>query len=95
MLFRSGGEKTKFSIGVSEDGKTAYVLKMTPDDIKKDKMNVAFEVWDLEPKKSSIFGQEISNLYEFFVVFIILAGVASVILFFLSKTLLKMMHGLR
>jgi POT family proton-dependent oligopeptide transporter len=89
------GDKTKFSIGVSQDGNTAYVLKMTPDEIKKEKMNVAFEVWDLNPKKPSIFGQEISNLYEFFVVFIILAGVASVLLFFLSKTLLKMMHGLR
>lgn len=89
------GEKTKFSIGVSQDGNTAYVLKMTPDEINKEKMNVAFETWDLNPKKPSIFGQEISNLYEFFVVFIILAGVASVLLFFLSKTLLKMMHGLR
>jgi POT family proton-dependent oligopeptide transporter len=89
------GEKTKFSIGVSEDANTAYVLKMTPDEINKEKMNVAFEVWDLNPKKPSIFGQEIKNLYEFFVVFIILAGVASVLLFFLSKTLLKMMHGLR
>lgn len=89
------GEKTKFSIGVSQDGNTAYVLKMTPDEINKEKMNVAFEIWDLNPKKPSIFGQEIKNLYEFFVVFIILAGVASVLLFFLSKTLLKMMHGLR
>jgi len=70
-------------------------LKMTPDEINKEKMNVAFETWDLNPKKPSIFGQEISNLYEFFVVFIILAGVASILLFFLSKTLLKMMHGLR
>lgn len=89
------GEKTKFSIGVSEDGNTAYVLKMTPDEINKDKMNVNFEIWDLNPKKPSILGQEISNIYEFFVVFIILAGVASVLLFFLSKKLLKMMHGIR
>ena len=89
------GKTTKFSVGVSKDGNTAYVLKMTPDEIKKEQMNVAFEVWDLNPKKPSIFGQEIKNLYEFFVVFIILAGVASVLLFFLSKTLLKMMHGLR
>lgn len=89
------GEKTKFSIGVSEDGNTAYVLKMTPDEINKDKMNVNFEIWDLNPKKPSILGQEISNIYEFFVVFIILAGAASVLLFFLSKKLLKMMHGIR
>ncbi len=89
------GEKTKFSVGVSEDGNTAYILKMTPDEINKDKMNVNFEIWDLNPKKPSILGQEISNIYEFFVVFIILAGVASVLLFFLSKKLLKMMHGIR
>lgn len=40
-------------------------------------------------------GFEISNLYEFFMVFVILCGVASVILFLLTPMLKKMMHGVR
>ena len=40
-------------------------------------------------------GIEIANLYDFFMLFVVLAGVASVILFFLSKKLVKMMHGVR
>ncbi|RYZ55882.1 MAG: MFS transporter [Sphingobacteriales bacterium] len=42
-----------------------------------------------------IFGYTITNLYEFFMVFIIMTGVASVILFVLSGTLIKMMRGIR
>lgn len=44
------------------------------------------------PVKPQLAGFEIENLYEFFMIFVILAGLASLILFFLSKTLQKMMH---
>ncbi len=40
-------------------------------------------------------GFEIHNLYEFFMVFVILCGIASVILFLLTPVLKKMMHGVR
>jgi POT family proton-dependent oligopeptide transporter len=40
-----------------------------------------------------IFGFEISNLYEFFMIFIIMSGVAAAILIFIYKRLVKMMHG--
>ena len=40
-------------------------------------------------------GFEIANLYDFFMIFVVMAGIASVILFFLSKKLLTMMHGVR
>lgn len=43
----------------------------------------------------SIFGFDITNLYQFFMVFIIMSGVAAVILFMLSGVLRKMMHGIR
>lgn len=42
-----------------------------------------------------IFSYSINNLYDFFMVFIIMTGVASIILFVLSGTLLKMMRGIR
>lgn len=40
-------------------------------------------------------GFEIHNLYEFFMVFVVLCGIASVILFLLTPVLKKMMHGVR
>ena len=40
-------------------------------------------------------GFEIHNLYEFFMVFVVLCGIASVILFALTPVLKKMMHGVR
>lgn len=40
-------------------------------------------------------GMEIATLYDFFMIFVVMAGVASVILYFLSKKLLSMMHGVR
>ncbi|MBU6158428.1 MAG: peptide MFS transporter [Bacteroidetes bacterium] len=46
-------------------------------------------------KTTSLLGLEITNLYDFFMVFVGMAGIASVILFLLSSRLLKMMHGLR
>jgi POT family proton-dependent oligopeptide transporter len=38
-------------------------------------------------------GFEITGLFEFFMIFVVLSGIASVILFGLTKTLQKMMHG--
>lgn len=52
------------------------------------------EKQQLENPKS-FMGYTISSLYDFFMLFVFMAGVASIILFFLSKRLLKMMHGLR
>jgi POT family proton-dependent oligopeptide transporter len=46
-------------------------------------------------KVKSIVGFEIANLYDFFMVFVVMAGVAAIILFVLSSRLLKMMHGVR
>lgn len=40
-------------------------------------------------------GYRISNLYDFFMLFVFMAGAASVILFFLSRRLMKMMHGIK
>ncbi len=40
-------------------------------------------------------GFEIHNLYEFFMVFVVLCGIAGLILAFLSPVLKKMMHGVR
>ena len=43
----------------------------------------------------SFIGYEIASLYDFFMLFVVMAGVASVILFFLSKYLEKLMGGVK
>jgi POT family proton-dependent oligopeptide transporter len=46
-------------------------------------------------KEKGFLGFTINSLYSFFMLFVVMAGIASVILFFLSRKLLKMMHGVR
>jgi POT family proton-dependent oligopeptide transporter len=43
----------------------------------------------------SFAGFEITNLYEFFMVFVVLCGLAALILFLLTPKIKKMMHGIR
>lgn len=60
----------------------------------KDQVQSNLEKQQMENPKTFI-GYQISNLYDFFMLFVFMAGAASVILFFLSKRLLKMMHGIK
>jgi POT family proton-dependent oligopeptide transporter len=46
-------------------------------------------------KATSLFGFQIETLNDFFMIFVVFSGVAALILFLLSKKMLKMMHGLR
>lgn len=46
-------------------------------------------------KIKHLFGIEIASLFDFFMVFVVMAAVASLILFLLSKKLQKLMHGVR
>lgn len=45
--------------------------------------------------EKNFLGVKIENLHDFFMIFVVMAGIASIILFLLSKQLLKMMGGLR
>jgi len=53
------------------------------------------QVWNLHPEKPIFMGMPINTLYDFFMIFVFMAGAASVFLFFLSKKLLKLMNGVR
>jgi POT family proton-dependent oligopeptide transporter len=44
---------------------------------------------------SSFMGFTIHNLYEFFMLFVVMSGIAALTLFFLTRWLGKMMHGKR
>ncbi len=49
----------------------------------------------INPTNPFFAGFEIHNLFEFFMVFVVLTGLAAVILFALTPVLKKMMHGVR
>jgi len=49
----------------------------------------------ISPTNPVFVGFEIHNLFEFFMVFVVLTGLASLILFLLIPKLKKMMHGIR
>jgi POT family proton-dependent oligopeptide transporter len=44
---------------------------------------------------TSILGYQITNLYDFFMVFVVMTGIAAALLFVLSGILRKMMHGIK
>ncbi len=46
-------------------------------------------------KTKMLLGFQITNLYEFFMIFVVISAVAALILFGLSKWLQKLMHGVR
>ena len=46
-------------------------------------------------KSTSLLGFSINGLGDFFMIFVIMAAIASLILFALSKLLMKMMHGVK
>lgn len=90
------GSEPKFAHAnfLSKDGNTLYVLKNTVGKKGQPDSNT-IEVWNLKPEKPMFLGMKIENLYNFFMIFVFMAGGASVVLFLLSKKLLKMMHGVR
>ena len=63
-------------------------ITLTPEQI------ALFEKEQLPLSHTSFAGFEIHNLYEFFMVFVILCGIAAVILAIISPRLKKMMNGL-
>lgn len=80
---------------VSEDGKHLIVNSKDEDRVEgKVVVNNGVEVWDTQPKKPTFVGQPVKNLFDFFMIFVYLAGAAAIILFLLRKFLLKRMHGL-
>ncbi len=46
-------------------------------------------------KTTSFLGYQMNNLYDFFMLFVFMAGIAGIILLLLSKKLGKMMHGIK
>ncbi|MGH1519923.1 peptide MFS transporter [Chryseobacterium sp. JK1] len=74
-------------IGVSLQDVLDKKVTLTADQV------TAFEKAQLPLHNPTFAGFEIHNLFEFFMVFVVLCGIASVILALISPILKKMMHG--
>jgi POT family proton-dependent oligopeptide transporter len=75
-------------IGVNLQDVLDKKVTLTPEQV------ALFEKEQLPVEYTSFAGFEIHNLYEFFMVFVILCGIAAIILAVLSPKLKKMMNGM-
>jgi POT family proton-dependent oligopeptide transporter len=91
-IARWGDKEPKFIFGFDKDPNTCYLLR-NEQFAKNNK--ITLEVWNTNPKKPTFIGIEIKDLYTYFMLFVALSGIASFILFILSKKLEKMMHGVK
>jgi POT family proton-dependent oligopeptide transporter len=90
------GSKPKFHFAhfQNKEGNKLTIIKYEAGK-KGEEDSKVIEVWNIKPEKPSFLGMKIENLYNFFMIFVFMAGTASVILFLLSKRLLVMMNGVK
>ncbi|WP_370900532.1 peptide MFS transporter [Chryseobacterium gossypii] len=88
-LIPATGDKFKKAqeIGVNLQDVLDKKVTLTPAQV------TAFEKAQLPLQNPTFAGFEIHNLFEFFMVFVVLCGIAAVILALISPLLKKMMHG--
>ncbi len=93
----TGAKVNELEYKMVKDGKGAgkVIFVGKKDQLVTLSANGTVEVWNQEPVKPRFFGYEISGLVPFFLLFVGLAGTASLILFFLSPRMQRMMHGVR
>lgn len=85
-LSLTGEKEGKFLLGTNAEQSEIYILS-------GDDKNAAVEVYNLNPEKPTFLGYTIKNLYDFFMLFVVMAGIASAILFMLTKWLQKTMNA--
>ncbi len=77
------------NLGIDLQGILDKTITPTPEQL------VLLEKNQISPTNPVFAGFEIHNLFEFFMVFVVLTGVAAVILFALTPVIKKMMHGVK
>ena len=90
-LIPATGDKFKKAqeLGIDLNGVLNKSVTATPDQLK------LLDANNISAANPVFVGFEIHNLYEFFMVFVVLTGIAAVILFLLTPVLKRMMHGVR
>jgi len=77
------------NLGIDLQGVLDKTITPTPEQL------ALLEKNQISPTNPVFAGFEIHNLFEFFMVFVVLTGVAAVILFALTPVIKKMMHGVK
>jgi POT family proton-dependent oligopeptide transporter len=90
-LIPATGDKFKKAqdLGIDLQGLLNKTFTATPEQMKLLDEN------QISAVNPVIVGYEIHNLYEFFMVFVVLTGIAAIVLFLLTPLLRKMMHGIK
>jgi POT family proton-dependent oligopeptide transporter len=83
---------SKASYNFNEKGNEFYILQTNRT---KDKTSATLNKISLDEPRPDFLGMKINNLYDFFMLFVYMSGAAALILFILSKKLVKMMHGVK
>ncbi|MBB6498303.1 peptide MFS transporter [Pedobacter cryoconitis] len=83
----AGETEGKFVLGTNAAQSEIYIIKGS------DQNASVVEVYNLNPEKPTFMGYTIKNLYDFFMLFVVMAGIASLLLFFLTKWLQKTMNA--
>lgn len=85
------GDKFKKAeeMGIDLQGVLDKTVTTTPEQLK------ALDAAQISVNYPAFVGFTIHNLYEFFMVFVVLCGIAALLLFFITPRLKKMMHGVR
>ncbi|MBP6431753.1 MAG: peptide MFS transporter [Ferruginibacter sp.] len=87
-----GDKEPKFMFGISDKPNTYYLLR---NEMYKINNKITLEQWNTNPEPPKFLGIVIKDLYTYFMLFVGLSGIAALILFFLSKRLQVMMHGVK
>jgi proton-dependent oligopeptide transporter, POT family len=90
-LIPATGDKFKKAqeLGIDLQAVLNKTVTATPDQLK------LLETNQISASNPVFVGYEIHNLFEFFMVFVVLTGIAAVLLFLLTPVLRKMMHGVK
>jgi POT family proton-dependent oligopeptide transporter len=83
-LIRTSNAKFN-NAAVSEDGN--YLISVREGGLT--------DIWNLNPLKPKFLGFQINDLFDFFMIFVYMAGAASILLFLISGRLIVMMRGIR
>ena len=90
-IFEKYGDKEpKFVFAKSKNEHTYFLLR---NEMFAKNNEVKLQQWNTSPASPKFLGFVIKDLYSYFMLFVGLSGIASLILFFLAGKLKKMMHG--
>ena len=90
-IFEKYGDKEPKFIFAKGKNEHTYFLLRNEMFAKNNEINL--QQWNTSPASPKFLGFVIKDLYSYFMLFVGLSGIASLILFFLAARLKKMMHG--